>query len=205
MAQPPAKKLKASIFSQPIKVIVGPNRTEFHIPTDLLLSQTTHLPNLLDTSGNTIHLPREEPYIFVLFATWLTRGSIELCSEFPNLDNINTLSTKDTNVISATELKTQRLDQWHQLIHAYILGDLLGSVTFKNEVIDVLVEKARVVARDNRMVAEMQHRSLSLIYDSTEAGSPRRRECSFSHSFQLYRSFFSRTFHEHLPHKMFGI
>ncbi|KAH6711327.1 hypothetical protein DL95DRAFT_357391 [Leptodontidium sp. 2 PMI_412] len=180
MAQPPTKKLKTSIssFSQPIKITVGPSRTEFHIPKDLLQSEVSQLPLLLDTESQTIKLPREDPDVFVLFATWLTRGSIELCFEFINLDNLNVSPTQDTKAAAA--LKTQRLDQWHQLVNAYILGDLLGSVAFKNTVMDLLVDKAQVVAKENKMAAEMQHRSLSLIYDSTEAGSPLRRKSSFS-------------------------
>ncbi|KAK0115537.1 hypothetical protein ONS95_000184 [Cadophora gregata] len=43
--EPPTKKLKVSIssFSQPVKVVVGRNSTEFYIPEDLLFADSDYL------------------------------------------------------------------------------------------------------------------------------------------------------------------
>ncbi|KAL2063391.1 hypothetical protein VTL71DRAFT_5196 [Oculimacula yallundae] len=151
MAPPPAKRLKATILSNPA-------------------------PYLLDITSKIIHLPGSDPSVFVLFATWLTRGSIENCKELEDLDNSSSRKSNAKEHEKETAvLKTARLLQWHQLVHACILGDLLGSTAFKNTVIDLLVDKAQVIAKENRGAAEIYNNSLSLIYDSTEPGSPLRR------------------------------
>ncbi|KAG4435497.1 hypothetical protein IFR05_009017 [Cadophora sp. M221] len=148
----PAAKLEASFtsFGIPLKSIVGEGKIEFYMPEDFVCEvleffrAACHQDWESDQS-NTVIL-EEDPKLFMLFATWVTRGSISNYAEFLRVN----------------------------LAGVLVLGGMLLALGFKNAVMEVLVSASRSLVSEHSKVSGTRPSSLEYLHSKTEPHSPIR-------------------------------
>ena len=144
---------------------------DFYLPKFLLCSKSRYLQTLCEGRTSEIYLRHEQPKVFVLFASWLKRGTFESWAEY-------TKPVEGTEQYPAS-LRKGRMLQVEQLVKAYSMGDRLDSACFKNYVIDLLVDKLEELTRSRNQPLELSPTIIALIDDckkSKESTSPLRRK-----------------------------
>lgn len=101
-----------------------------------------------EASTRVIPLPDDEPAVFSVYLHWLYNGLLHTSRQ-----GLMTWSESDA--------------EYEMLVKAYILGEKIIDVTFKNSVIDAILEK---VAKNT-----FNKRLTSLVFDNTPSGSALRR------------------------------
>lgn len=109
----------------------------------------------------TIHLPEDSPEAFALYRTWLYCGKLAILPE---------TSTGDSN-LENSNLGTPP-EHYHTLAYAYVLGERLLDVRFKNTIMDTYVLFARGGAGPRYYPSNEEIR---IIYDGTSELCPIRR------------------------------
>ena len=101
-----------------------------------------------EASTRRIPLPDDEPDVFSVYLHWLYGGLIHTLRQ-------------------STGLSSESDGEYELLVKAYILGEKILDVAFKNSVIDAIVEKVNEFGFDKRLT--------SLVFDNTTPASPLRR------------------------------
>lgn len=138
---------------------VGSAKQEYNVHEGLL---TTHSPFFKAALGEAwaegearrISLPEDEPDTFGLYASWLYYRRI--------------CSTEEKNDFDGWKVEIDRL------ILAYILGEKLQDVDFKDAVIDAMISRAGTKTDDGRQLYPGPH-AVKTLYESTTESSPVRQ------------------------------
>jgi hypothetical protein len=103
-----------------------------------------------EASSRIIPLPEDEPAVFSVYQHWLYNGLIHT-------------SRQGTNTSAESD------EEYELLLEAYILGEKILDIAFKNSVMGALVEKV------GQVEGKFNKRLTSLVFDNTPSASPLRR------------------------------
>ncbi|PVH75306.1 hypothetical protein DL98DRAFT_536708 [Cadophora sp. DSE1049] len=167
------KKVKVSryTFSEPLKVIVGPNAEEFFINEEFICKQSRYFKTVCRKawqSGRlrTVTLVDDDPRLFAIFLFWLAKGDIESSSDFIEITDPE---------YTEGEMIEKRCEQWEQLRRCYNLGDDLLAPAFKNAVMDCLITVSDYLITDHKLFPCRMVQELEIIYETTYPGSGLRK------------------------------
>ncbi|KAH0528035.1 hypothetical protein TsFJ059_002947 [Trichoderma semiorbis] len=104
------------------------------------------------TSGS-IDLTEEDPEVFEIYLHWLYFGTLPVRNNSPGLEGNN---------------------EYVQLAQAYVLGEFLQDVNFKDTVLDAILIKSRSTASDGQTWFPLGP-AIRCIYEGTRASSAARR------------------------------
>jgi hypothetical protein len=105
----------------------------------------------VEASSRVIPLPEDEPALFSVYQHWLYNGLIH--------------TSRQGMSTSAAESD----EEYELLVEAYILGEKILDVAFKNSVMDAIVEKV------GQVEGTFNKKLTSLVWDNTPSASPLRR------------------------------
>ncbi|KAE8450701.1 hypothetical protein EG329_006046 [Mollisiaceae sp. DMI_Dod_QoI] len=166
----PHKKAKLSLesFQQQLRILVGPAKIELFVQKSMICAESDFFksackPEWMTDGTNTVTLAEEDPVIFAIFLSWVYSGKISKSSEFITV--VNTESVKD---------KEERKKQWTQLVKCYIMGEMLMSMNFRNDVMYMLLRASKGMWMIDQEVSGIDAESIELIYAETPDVSPLR-------------------------------
>ncbi|CAI6338471.1 unnamed protein product [Periconia digitata] len=157
-----------------ITVVVGDEEEQrsFKIHEDVICDRSSFFRSSMKpewasmrSDPRTVELPEDSPNAFALYRTWLYSRKLPILPTPPTESNIE----EDT---CRSSLFGNPPEHYHTLAHAYVLGERLLDIQFKNTVMDTYVLFARG-ATGSRYYPTNDH--VRIIYDGTTEGSPIRK------------------------------
>lgn len=115
-----------------------------------------------------VELPDDDPEAFAMYRTWLYSGKLPVLSDESECPNEDATSTS-----IGWESSADASNKYHTLAYAYVLGERLMDVPFKNAIADTYVLYARGIAPARRHYPSNEE--ICIIYDGTRSDSPIRR------------------------------
>ncbi|RDW92788.1 BTB/POZ domain-containing protein [Aspergillus mulundensis] len=156
------RKFRKYFLGPAVRIYVGSEAQEFCIHETYARMYSAFIDKALsgpwkEATERKIHLPADEPEIFVLFLCWLYGGTIAT-------ENYE----EGKRVVDV---------EYMELAKAYVLGDKLMSTGFCNSVIDAICEKLDQETNcDNPMSAKLPGRDvIQFIYENTLVDAPIRK------------------------------
>lgn len=141
-----------------VRVGQAPNHTDFTVHENLL-SRTPFLAEAINSKKDSttyIEIGDHSKSAFGLYLQWLYTGR---------------LHTKPSKVPLLIYTSPSQ-EEWHNLTDAYLLGERLGDIKFKDTVIDAMLEWFfETLPKDRRVVYETAPK----VYLRVQAGGPLRR------------------------------
>ncbi|KAF1956624.1 hypothetical protein CC80DRAFT_504453 [Byssothecium circinans] len=114
-----------------------------------------------------IELPEDDPEAFSLYRTWLYSGQLAILPDSGGSGSDDSISITNSSTTDTAP------EHYHTLAYAYVLGERLLDVPFKNAIVDAYVLYARGTSPGRRYYPSNEE--IRIIYDGTREGSPIRK------------------------------
>ncbi|KAF2641294.1 hypothetical protein P280DRAFT_517500 [Massarina eburnea CBS 473.64] len=169
-----AKALKLDCDILTVTVGVGEDKRSFKIHEDAICNRSEFFRNSMKAEWATmrpdprvIELPEDDPEAFSLYRTWLYSGQLAI------LPDASSISTDSNSSSSNSSINDTTPEHYHTLAYAYVLGERLLDIPFKNAIVDAYVLYARGNPPGKRYYPSNEE--IRIIYDGTGEGCPLRR------------------------------